>query len=340
MATGIDLTVAKSNVAGRITAGVVIIAILGWPITGSGDYAFQIASFALTLLVLAVGLNLVFGVMGYMSLGQTAFFGLGAYVAALSHNAGISFVVSILLGGVVSAAAALLLGFTALRLTRYAFAIVTLVMLLGLGTAALFWSDVTRGARGLPNIVPPPALLAFLGDLSEPTRLYIVIAAVATVLIAVMHFAMTSDWGGTLRLIRQDEGLAMAVGVNVIKHKVIAFAFAGMTAGVIGALHAYRVTFVDPSVFAVNLATPVIAMVMLGGPGHYGSVIVVGYLVGILPDVFRFANAGRFVIFGLILMLGGLLLPEGLPSLYQRIRQRGTGGRLSRVEPTPGTGDD
>lgn len=313
----------------RLSTGRILLLFLAvglvFPYVAGTNYMLQVGSLALTYIVLGQSLNAVYGYTGYLSLAQTAFWGAGGYVVALlTVKAGMGAWPALLISGPATAVLGLGVGYISLRLTRYAFTIVTLVVLLGTALITTYWTSLTNGSLGVIGI-PPPNLHLFgrVVEIDSPVSFYYVTLALSTILLALMYCGLSSRWGDVLRAIKLDEELSSSFGIRVFRHKLAVFALAAFCSGTIGAVHAFRISIVDPTIFALPAAVVIIAVVMLGGPGSFLGVIVSGVALTFLPELLRASDGGRFFFFGLVLVVGSVAFPDGLPEALARLAKRG-----------------
>lgn len=271
----------------------------------------------------AVGLNLMLGYTGLVSLGHMAFAGIGAYTAAvLMVDAGLSFWFALALGVLAAGAAGAAIGAICLRFRTHFFMIVTLAFGLMLFSVMNNWDDVTRGAAGFPGIPRP----APVGDFSFGPLNNFYYLALGAVLIAflVQSRVVRSDFGRVLMALRQDERLARAKGVNAMAYKTAVFALGSAIAGLGGVLHVSFLRVAAPATFSFAESINAVLVVIVGGAGTLagpalGALVFVG-----LPEYLRVASEWRLVIFGVLLVLIMLFAPQGISgligALYRRMR--------------------
>ena len=285
-------------------------------------YLLHILTLTLCSIVPAIGLNLLFGYTGLVSLGHMGFAGVGGYAAALlMKSAGWAFLPAMLAGGGLAGLAGLLIGIPCLRLRSHFFIIVTLAVGLILHTLFNNLDWLTGGAEGLPGIPRPGPLM--LGDmrvsLADPTGIYWVALAVAAGAFVLQWRVVRSPFGRSLAAIRQDETMAAARGVNAFAHKLAVFALSAAIAGCGGALRVSFLRVAAPSSFDLNESINLVAVVILGGPGYLAGPVVGALVFVALPELLRVASQLRLMVFGLILVLLALFAPRGLLGLADRL---------------------
>ena len=300
---------------------------IGWH---GGSYLAQIATTAAIFSLLAASLNHVTGTAGLLSLGHAAFFGVGAYVAALgATKAGLPFVATVPLGGIVAGVLGVILALPALRLVSIYFAVATLGLGEMIHLVLLNWVGLTRGPMGIRGI---PSFELFGVALNSPLASYLTIAVVVTVSLWVLHRLTHSYYGTALRALREDDQCAEAMGLNTVRLKVEAFAVSCFFAGIAGALYAHQASYISPNSFRFSESILILAMVVVGGLGSLPGAVLGAVLLTLLPEALRGIGDFRMIVVGLVMFGCILLLPKGLfgeiPALSLARRQfgNGTGG--------------
>ncbi len=266
--------------------------------------------------------NIMGGYTGYKSLGHSAFFGLGAYLAAIAANQlGWNPLLSAPFLGLIVAVVALLLGWIMLRAHGSAFVIATIAMLLIFRLLALNLRSITKGAPGLSQPLPP-----WTPEFSRmPFYYYMLGLMIVTVLVSI--FIRRSRFGLGLLAIRDDEGKAEMVGVNTILYKVLAFGISAYFVGVAGGIWSYSTSHISP-IFAFDIVVGVemILATMLGGLGTIWGPVLGAFILIPASDLilFQFGSSTiHLAIFGALLMGIILFLPRGiLPTLSQWLEER------------------
>jgi branched-chain amino acid transport system permease protein len=298
------------------------------PFVGLSSYGMSVAVVALVYVVLAQGLNLIYGYAGWLSFAQVGFWGIGAYTAAILWTRhGLNPWAGVVIGGFVAAAAALAVGLPSLRLSRTAFIIVTLTFALLLQLLATDWISLTRGPLGLPSL---PALR--IGSLTFETarEFYWVMLVWAAATLAIVYRVVRSRLGRTLLAIRSDEFLAQAQGIPVLRYKLAAFALAAWVSGIAGGLYGFYLTVVDPSIFGFAFTQAMLVMVVVGGRGSFWGVTLAAIVLAVAPEVLRWADEWRLISYGVVLVVVVLTMPGGVAGLV-RGRRRGR----PALEPEP-----
>ena len=319
------------NMARLPLYGVIVVALMAMPAFIASPYHMSIAVSACVFCVLAVGLNLVYGYVGLLSLCQVAFWGLSAYtVAILTTALDVSPWLAVLCGGILASVASLVVGFAAFRVSRHSFAITSLVFALVLEQIAFDWTSVTRGAMGIPGL--PPLELAIFG--LEPVvfdtdhRFYYPILCWTLITIGATRALLVSRIGRAFVAIRENEPLAHSHGLNVLHYKLLAFAFSAFFTGIAGGMFCLYLTIVDPSIFHFYYTEAMLIMVIVGGAGSFWPVVASAIVFSVVPEILRMGNELRLVIYGGVLITVMLLMPEGIAGF---LRQRKVAQWRSRM---------
>ena len=292
---------------GLIFAALVALVVL--PLYTS-DYIVGVGVTALTFTVAAASLNLVYGYAGMLSFAQLAFWGIGGYCTALTvMDAGGSFWTGLALSAALNAALALAVGWPALRLQRDSFVIVTLSFSLLAFLLSRDWVGLTRGPLGLPGLPSPVLFGTRLGSLHA---IYWLTLAFFTLSLALLYAIVSSRIGRVLLAIKQNEPLALAHGVSPTPWRQFAFAVSAALTGMAGGIQVFYLKIVDPSIFDFYYLQAWLIIVIIGGAGRFWGVVIAGIVMSALPEVLRFSNELRMVVYGAILVVAVLVMPQGV----------------------------
>ena len=302
----------------RTTGVVVAAAALALPLLLPGPYHRHVLVLAGLFTLMALGFDLVLGYLGELSLGHAAFFGIGAYTTALlTRNFGVPFPLDLLLAGLFTGIFGLLIGAPSLRLRGPYFAIVTFGFAEILHLVALNWTSLTRGPMGLPDIPHPQ-----LGPFRITTELgyyYLVLALIGVAMLATRRL-LESTVGHAFLAIRENEELASAAGIPTFRFKLLAFVIGMIFAGAAGSVYARYVHFVDPTALSFYYTVTVVSMVIVGGQGSIAGTTLGALVFTLVPEYLRVAERARLVIFGALLMLAIVFMPDGLRGIWRRAR--------------------
>jgi branched-chain amino acid transport system permease protein len=294
-------------------------------------YGVHLLTTWLIYIIATMGLNLTTGYAGQKSLGQAAFFGIGAYTVAIFLKLGISFWIGLPAGALICFSAGVILGFPALRVQTIYLAFATL----GFNTAVWLvmrneeW--LTGGTFGMNNVARP----SIFGMSLDNNRDFYFLALSATLLMALLLKGLiNSPWGKSFTALRDNPIRAESLGINTRSYTLMSFAIGAAYAGIAGGLYACLVQFIDPSLFTVGASIMMYLMVVVGGPGYFLGPVL-GSAVGIvLPEWLRFAQAWYLLIFGVAVILLMIWLPDGLLSIPERIRSRKMARQASEARST------
>jgi ABC-type branched-subunit amino acid transport system ATPase component/ABC-type branched-subunit amino acid transport system permease subunit len=287
------------------------------PLAVRNEYYLQTLVLVGIYVTLAVGLNIVVGFAGLLSLGYIAFYAVGAYLyAILGTGANLSFWVALPLGGALAAIVGLLIGFPSIRTRGDYLAIVTL----GFGEIVRLicrnWNAVTNGPQGIMSI-PPPSILGH-EFVSQAEYYYLILALAAVGLIAANRLD-DSAIGRAWVAIKDDEDAAASVGINTIRMKLLAFAIGAAYAGMAGVIFASWQTFVAPESFNFLESILVLAMVVIGGASSPAAVALAAGVLVLLPELLRQFQDYRMLLLGTGLVIVMLLRRRGVLVARRRI---------------------
>ena len=280
-------------------------------------YFMHLIILALIWVILAQGQNLIQGFVGYVSIAQAGFMGIGAYFSTLlSVKLGWSVWTTLWIAPLFTALVSVLVGYPSLRVKGHYFAIVTLAYNMVIFTILLTFSSVTGGEAGISN-VPRPSEFSFLGwvmnfEGRSNTAYYILVLLSALLATGLCAIILHSRVGRVLVAIRQNESLADAMGVSTWRYKLFAFVVSAGLAGFAGALYAHYIGFLNPEPFGVDQSLNAILAVILGGSGTLAGPVVGAFAVTFLPEYLRIADSFRLVTYGFILVVATIFLPRGL----------------------------
>ena len=293
-------------------------------------YVLYLVSLALIYAIVAIGLGLLIGHTGQISLGHAGFFAIGAYASALlTLRLGLPFLAALLVAGALTATIGFLLGLPALRLSGPYLAVATLGFGLAIPQLVVWqasWTGGSSGLHGLPLASLP--LGAFSIVFRTDQDYYYLAAAVLIVLTIFARNVVASHTGRAFVAIRDSEIAARAMGVDLVRYKTTAFALSALYAGIAGSLYAHLLHGISPEDFTVLLSVDFLTMIVLGGLGSVGGALSGALLLTFLqnaltrlPVVHDFKNL-YIVVLGAILILTIAFLPRGLAGIVRSSRLR------------------
>jgi branched-chain amino acid transport system permease protein len=263
-------------------------------------------------LILALSLNIITGLCGQISLGHAAFYGVGAYAAALLAKAGAPFALTLPAGALVAGAVGTAVGLTALRVRHDFLAITTM----GVGFVFLgfvrkqAWLGGELGIAGIPDAGVGPAGFAA-----------IVLGLAGLVLLS--SLLLKRSWMGfAFDVVADDEAAARTVGIDVTLYKLTAFGIGTALAGLAGALYIYFTHIILPDTFDFALSIAILTTVVIGGSGSVWGVGAAAVLLTLLPEISRVVSDYRLLLFGALLMLVMRFSPGGLAGAVVAARRR------------------
>jgi branched-chain amino acid transport system permease protein len=282
------------------------------------DYVLNLCIDAGVYAIVVMGLGMLLGFTGQMSLAQAAFFGIGAYTSGWLTTTHGWPVWPAMAGGVaLSALVALAVGYPCLRLSGHYLALATI----GFGIIAqlvlINWKDVTNGSDGMTGI-PPPVIGPWTFDTYGR---YFYIVLVAVLLCAYVAWRIkTTRVGRALEAIRENEIAARATGIDATRYKITAFVFAGAYAGLAGALLAHSIKFLSPDSYSFDQSVVFLVMLILGGSSSIGGAILGAVLLTFLPEVLRPLKSSYIMVYGAAVIVMIIYMPRGLMGLFETLR--------------------
>ncbi|MFC3227799.1 branched-chain amino acid ABC transporter permease [Marinibaculum pumilum] len=297
---------------------VVLLAVL--PLLGVSNYVAGVGVTVFVFIVAALSLNVVYGLLGLLSLAHTAFWGIGGYFTAVTVvDLGWSFWLALPAGGLFAGLVALVIGYPALRLNRHSFVVVTLVFSLLTFLVARDWMSVTRGPMGMPGLPPP----VFFGvPIDGPTGFYYLALAFLVATLALFYAFFTSRIAATMRAISQNEPLVRSQGINPTPYKLLGFFISAVFTGMAGAILVFHVRIIDPLIFDFFYMQAFLIMVIVGGRGSFWGVLAAGAAMSLLPELLRVSGDLRMVVYGLILLAVVSVAPAGFAGWLRERRNR------------------
>lgn len=276
--------------------------------------------------LLAIGLDFVLGYTGQLNLGQSAFYGIGAYASTLLIlKLGFPYWLAFLAGTLMSSLAGALLSYLAVRLRGHYLAIASLGFAVITHQILLNWISLTQGPLGIYGIAPPPPIvISGLPPIvfSNLANLLYLTAGFTLLVYFLLDQMVRSPIGETLTAIREDEVSAASLGVDGPKWKAFAFAVSSAVAGAAGCFYASFVGTLVPDAFFITESFTILAMVIVGGMGTLIGPVFGAILLTILPELLRGVGDLRLVVYGLSVTLVVLFMPGGVVQAWQLVTAR------------------
>ena len=279
-------------------------------------------------LMATFGLNLTVGYAGQMSLGQAAFFGIGAYIAAIAMKAGVPFLVVLPIAAVACFAVGLALGFPALRVQHHYLAFATLGFNVLVFLIMRNEEKITGGTFGISGI-PRPSL--FGHELSGAVPFFYFTFVSLILLAALLWWLLRSPWGRAFAALRDNPIRAESLGVNITAYTLLAFAIGAACAGIGGVYYASLVEFIEPGPFHFSTSLLMLLAVIVGGSGRFMGPVVGTIIIILLPEFLRSSNVEwlKFMqkwylaFFGVAVIALMIWLPGGILSFGDRFKAKG-----------------
>ncbi|MCK5057944.1 MAG: branched-chain amino acid ABC transporter permease [Candidatus Aminicenantes bacterium] len=285
------------------------------------EYLLHILIYIGIYSILSVSLNLLVGYTGILSIAHAAFYGVGAYVAALMalklHS---PFILNLLLGIIAAGILGALIGIPSLRIKDDYFVIATFAFQVIVFSVLNNWVSFTSGPMGLPGI-PQPDIFGL--KISSHIEFLILVTLLAALVFWISNRVVKSPFGRVLKAIREDEVFAQSFGKNIFAFKLKVFMISAALAAIAGVMYATYISFIDPTSFTIMESIFIISIVIIGGAGNlWGSVIGAVVLVA-LPELLRFVGLPnavaaniRQILYGSLLVIFMMWRPQGFIGEY------------------------
>ncbi|HWQ40772.1 MAG TPA: branched-chain amino acid ABC transporter permease [Desulfosporosinus sp.] len=285
-------------------------------ITRQNYYVLHIAIICSIFSILAIGLNILQGYAGLVSIGQAGFYAIGAYIAGLlAVKLGLGFWICILISSLVTSLVGLGLGLTTVRLYGGYLALVTVGFGRIVQLVAVNWTNLTGGGEGLLGI---PSAKVGSHVLSQTGYYYVCIFIVALVFLFTGN-VINSKTGRAFIAMREQRIAASMMGIDIAKYRLIAFVIAAFYSGIAGSLYGFFAGSLFPDYFNLSQSVTILIMVVLGGSGTKYGPIIGAILVTIGFEVLRPFQSYQMIIYGIGIVLVVMFMPSGLSGLIQRL---------------------
>jgi len=294
---------------------------IAFPYLANNDYYLTVMATAYIFAIATLGLNLITGYTGQYNLAHSGFMAIGAYtVGILTVDYQWPFWAAFALSGFVAAAIGFFVGLLSLRLKGHFFAIFTLCIGYIMYLLVEKWESLTHGTVGIIGIAAPEPLFGVTFD--TPTTLYYLVLVFLALAVWAMQRIVDSLLGRTFVAIRNSEELAEALGINLMRNKVLAFMLSVFYAGVAGGLYAGFVRFLGPGVAGVEHTFDMTMYMLVGGVGTLLGPLLGAVSMPWVTQYLQFLQDYRFVVFGPLLILLIIFLPHGVVGTWLAARAR------------------
>jgi branched-chain amino acid transport system permease protein len=316
----------KASLHRRLAVLAVIVVIAALPLVFRGSYTRSILIVCALNVLLAIGLDFILGYAGQLNLGQSAFFGIGAYVSTLLITlSGVDFWLAFIVGTVSAGFSGVALSLFAVRLRGHYLAIASMGFAVIVYQILLNWISLTQGPLGIYGIPPPPTWrLPIIGrvDFSDTANFFWLVAAVTLGMYALLTNLVRSPAGEALTALREDEVSAASLGINGPRWKIFAFGIGSAVAGAAGCFYASFVGTLVPDSFFITESFTILAMVIVGGVGTLFGPVAGAILLTVLPELLRGIGDARLIVYGIALTLVVLFMPGGMAQAAQTLASR------------------
>ena len=301
----------------RIILAICLIILIFLPKFIAG-YGIRILTAIFMYAIIAQGINLMSGYMGYLPFGNAMFFGVGAYITAIMMAKGLAFLLAMILGGIASILVSTLFGLPVLRLRGHYFAIATIGVSGALLSIVQNATEITGGAMGttLPVIEGSPQVTY--------SYFYWGMLTLMIVVTLIISYVMKTKFGYGIRSIKANEEAADAMGINTTQHKVITWAISAFFTSLAGSIYAYWMSFIAPDeVFNIMIIVHAIVILLIGGMGTVLGPIIGAFIIELLSEV-AWSNFLEYhlAVMGIVTLIIIFFIPKGVVGTFSEIRKK------------------
>ena len=336
MTAGTETTTLRTQTVSLVVAAMLLGAL---PAFGLSNQLLQLFALAFLLAIPAAGLSLLYGEGGQMSVASGALYGVGAYVAAIGAREHVlTFWLALPVAAGAAAVAATLVGLTALRVRGHYFLILTFAFAELFRITMVNLRPLTGGNQGV--MVLEPVTVPGIGEI-ESLRAFYFLGLAATLLAAfIVVLLRCSTFGRSLRAVRENERLAVSLGLNAARVRLVAFAISGALAGAAGTLYAYNLKHVGPDLFGATTGIQIVLVLLIGGARSALGPLIGALLFSALPELVNLDPITTQILYGFALIAIVLISPDGLvprlaswlsAALHWGRRNRGAGSAERRL---------
>ncbi|UDM52758.1 branched-chain amino acid ABC transporter permease [Cupriavidus sp. MP-37] len=294
---------------------------IAFPLVTPNSYYLTVMTLAFIYAIATLGLNLITGYTGQLNLAHGGFMAIGAYtLGILTVDYQVPFWLAFVLAGVLCMVLGYVVGVVSLRLKGHYFSIFTMCVGYIIYLLIEKWESLTHGTVGLIGI-PVPAAIGPLSFDSVQAQYYLVLAFLA-VGVFLMHRIVTSLLGRSFMAVRNSDALAEALGINLMRTKVLSFVLSVGYAGLAGALYAGQVRFLGPDIARTDLTFDMVMSMLVGGIGTIFGPLLGAVLVPWITQSLQFMQDYRMLVFGPVLILLIIFVPDGIVGSYLKKQAR------------------
>lgn len=301
---------------GFLIFAIVLVAV---PLMADNEYELRLFMLFLIYGMIAVGLNVLVGFTGLVSLGQAGLFALGSYTGAiLATRLGFDIVASCIGAAIVSGAFGVLLAYPSVRVRGVYLAVVTIAFGIIVENVAIEWQSLTGGTTGLTSIPRPNVFGVKLSGFA----FYSVLAGTLFVFTLLIQNLKISRYGRTMLAVSQSETASRALGINPTGMRTLAFVISSVTAGIAGAFYAFLNSYISPDIFTFSDSVRFLLMVILGGAGSTFGPVIGAYILTYLPEYLQQFQLWQKFAYGALLLLVMFVLPQGILGTLRLVLDR------------------
>jgi branched-chain amino acid transport system permease protein len=310
-----------SHKASTIGWLLLLLAAIAFPFVSDNDYYLTVMATAYVFAIATLGLNLITGYTGQFNLAHSGFMAVGAYtVGILTVDHQVPFWIAFVLSGFIAALLGFFVGILSLRLKGHFFSIFTLCVGYIMYLIIEKWDDLTHGTVGIMGI-PAPTPIAGV-EFETPRAQYFLVLFFLALAVFVMRRIAHSLLGRTFMAIRNGDDLAEALGINLMRNKVLAFMLSVFYAGLAGGLYAGFVRFLGPGIASVEHTFDMTMYMLIGGIGTLFGPLLGAITVPWITQSLQFLQDYRFIVFGPLLIALVIFLPNGVVGTWLGWRAR------------------
>lgn len=292
-----------------------VVLAIAFPFLAGNDYYLTVMTMAYIYAIATIGLNLITGYTGQFNLAHGGFMAIGAYtVGILTVDHQVPFWIAFALSGFVAAGIGFFVGLVSLRLKGHFFSIFTMCVGYIIFLLIEKWESLTHGAVGIIGIPAPPSVAGI--DFESPRAQYYLVLFFLVASVWTMHRIVSSLLGRTFVAIRNGDDLAEALGINLMRNKVLAFMLSVFYAALAGGLYAGAVRFLGPGLAGVEHTFDMTMYMLIGGIGTLVGPLLGSVSMPWITQYLQFLQDYRFLVFGPILVLLVIFLPNGVVGTY------------------------
>lgn len=289
------------------------------PVFADNEYELRLFMLFLIYGVIAVGLNVLVGLTGLVSLGQAGLFALGSYTGAiLAMRLGFDIVAASIGAAIVSGLFGVLLAFPTVRVRGVYLAVVTIAFGIIVENVAIEWQSLTGGTTGLTSIPRPNIFGVPLSGFA----FYSVLAVTLFLTTLLVHNLKLSRYGRTMLAVSQSETASRAIGINPTGMRTMAFVISSVTAGIAGSFYAFLNSYISPDIFTFSDSVRFLLMVILGGAGSTFGPVIGAYILTYLPEYLQQFQLWQKFAYGALLLLVMFALPRGIVGTLAHVLKR------------------